>query len=305
MLLESVLVGAVRGGTSLVYATLGETVSERAGVINLGTEGSMLAGALAAYAVGIETGSPWLGVLAGIAAGAALALVHGFLVLRRGANQIATGLAVTFLGLGLTSLYGQGYVSQGVEPFTTRAVPGLSDLPFLGPILFDHDPLTYISFFIVPAVWLWLHRTGVGLRLRAAGERPEVLSTMGTSPERLRWLAVAIGGALAGVGGAQLATAFARTWSEDMVAGRGFIAVALVIFAGWNPLLTIVGAYLFSGAVAFQLELQARGTDISIFILDAIPYVVVLVVLAALSRRRRFAMPESLESVFDVHPSAP
>lgn len=305
MLVESVLVGAVRGGTSLVFATLGETVSERAGVINLGTEGSMLAGALTAYAVGIETGSPWLGVLAGMLAGAALAMVHGFLVLRRGANQIATGLAVTFLGLGLTSLFGQSYVSQGVEAFSTHAVPGLSDLPFIGPILFDHDPLTYLSFFIVPVVWLWLFRTGVGLRLRSAGERPDVLKTMGTSPERLRWLALAVGGGLAGIGGAQLATAFARTWSEDMVAGRGFIAVALVIFAGWNPLLTIVGAYLFSGAVAFQLELQARGTDISIFILDAIPYVIVLVVLAALSRRRRFAMPEALESVFDVQPSAP
>lgn len=304
MLLESVLVGAVRGGTSLVFATLGETVSERAGVINLGTEGSMLAGALAAYAVGIETGRPWLGVAAGMVAGGLLALVHGFLVLRRGANQIATGLAVTFLGLGLTSLFGQDYVSQGVEPFTTHAVPGLADLPFVGPILFDHDPLTYLSFAIVPAVWWWLHRTGVGLRLRSAGERPEVLATMGTSPERLRWLALAVGGGLAGVGGAQLATAFARTWSEDMVAGRGFIAVALVIFAGWNPLLTIVGAYLFSGAVAFQLELQARGTDVSIFVLDAIPYIVVLLVLAALSRRRRFAMPESLQSVFDAQPSA-
>lgn len=303
MLIETVMVGAVRGGTSLVFATVGETICERSGVINLGTEGSMLAGALAAYAVGIETGSPWLGALAGLVAGGLLACVHGFVTLRRGANQIATGLAVTFLGLGLTSLFGQDYVSQGVEPFAAVAVPGLAELPFLGPVLFDHDPLTYLSFVLVPLSWVVLYRTGIGLRLRAAGERPEVLATMGTSPARYRWLAVAAGGALAGLGGAQLATAFARTWSEDMVAGRGFIAVALVIFAGWNPLLTIVGAYLFSGAVAFQLELQARGTDISIFLLDAIPYLVVLAVLAGLSRRRRFAMPEALRSVFDVEPA--
>lgn len=298
-MLEAVLVGAVRGGTAIVFAAAGETVAERSGVINLGVEGSMLAGALAAYAIGIETGNPWLGVLAGMTAGLLLSLVHAFMVLRRRANQIATGLAVTFLGLGATSLFGQDYVSQGVEPLEAMPIPGLADLPFLGPILFDHAPLTYLSFAVPPLVWLFLYRTGTGLRIRAAGERPEVLSTMGNSPERARWLAIAIGGALAGIGGAELATAFARTWSEDMVAGRGFIAVALVIFAGWNPLLTIAGAYLFSGAVAFQLELQARGTEISIFILDAIPYLLVLIVLAALSGRRRFAAPEALDAVFD------
>ena len=298
-MLEAVLIGAVRGGTSIVFAAVGETISERSGVINLGVEGSMLAGALTAYAVGIETGSPWIGAGAGVAAGVLLALVHAFMVIRREANQIAVGLAVFFLGLGGTSLFGQGYVSQGVQPFTAHAVPGLSDLPFLGPILFDHDPLTYLSFLIVPAAWFFLMRTGTGLRIRAAGERPEVLETMGTSTARVRWLAIAIGGGLAGLGGAQLATAFARTWSEDMVAGRGFIAVALVIFAGWNPLFTIAGAYLFSGAVAFQLELQARGAEISIFLLDAIPYLAVLVVLAALSGRRRHAAPEALNAVFD------
>lgn len=283
----------------MVFAATGETITERAGVINLGTEGSMLAGALAAYAVGVETGSPWLGAVAGLVAGCALALVHGFLVLVRKANQIATGLAITFLGLGLTSLFGQGYVSEGVEAFDVINIPLLADLPFLGPILFQHDPLTYLSFAVAPAAWWFLHRTGLGLRIRAAGERPGVLSTMGTDPVRLRWIALAAGGGLAGLGGAQLATAFARTWSEDMVAGRGFVAVALVIFAGWNPLLTFVGAYLFSGAEAFQLELQTRGTDISIFILSAIPYATVIVVLAALSGRRRHAAPEALDEVFD------
>ncbi len=298
-MIEAICIGAVRGGTSIVFAAVGETVTERSGIINLGTEGSMLAGALSAYAVGIETGSPLLGALAGLCGGLALSLVHALLVINRGANQVATGLAVTFLGLGLTSLYGQSYVSQGVEPLAAIPIPGLSDLPFVGPVLFDHDLLTYLSFVIVPAAWFLLYRTGLGLRIRAAGERPEVLSSMGTSPARVRWIAVAIGGACAGLGGAQLATAFARTWSEDMIAGKGFIAVALVIFAGWNPMLTIVGAYLFSGAVAFELQLQARGTGISIFLLDAIPYLVVLAVLLLLSGRRRHAAPESLDSVFD------
>ena len=298
-MLEAILIGAVRGGTSMVFATVGETVCERSGVINLGVEGSMLAGALTAYAVGIETGSPWLGALAAVVAGLLLSMVHAFMVIRRRANQIATGLAVTFLGLGATSLFGQGYGSQGVKAFTTHAVPGLSDLPFLGPILFDHDPLTYLSFGVAPAAWWFLYRTGLGLRIRAAGENPEVLETMGTSSERVRWIAVAVGGGLAGLGGAQLATAFGRTWSEDMIAGRGFIAVALVIFAGWNPLVTVAGAYLFSGAVAFQLELQARGAEVSIFLLDAIPYIAVLAVLAGMSGRRRHAAPEALNAVFD------
>lgn len=296
---EAILTGAVRGGTSMVFAGVGETITERSGVINLGTEGSMLAGALTAYAVGIETGNPYLGALAGMVAGMLLAFVHGFLVIRRRANQIATGLAVTFLGLGLTALYGQDYVSQGVVPLDAIAIPALSDIPFLGSILFDHDLLTYASFAIAPAAWWMLHRSGIGLRIRAAGERPGVLESMGTAPDRIRWIAIAMGGALTGLGGAQLATAFARTWSEDMVAGRGFIAVALVIFAGWNPMMIVAGAYLFSGAVAFQLELQARGTNISIFILDSIPYLAVIAVLAALSGRRRFAGPEALDEVFD------
>ncbi len=304
MIVESILVGAVSGGTSIVFATVGETIAERSGVINLGVEGSMLSGALAAYAVGVETGNPWLGAVAGLLAGLVLSWVHAFLVLSRKANQVATGLAVTFLGLGATSLFGQSYVSQGVVPLPAYPIPGLADLPFLGPILFDHDALTYLSFALAPAAWFFLYRTGVGLRVRAAGERPDVLDTMGSSPTAMRWLAISIGGALAGLGGAQLATAFARTWSEDMVAGRGFIAVALVIFAGWNPMITIAGAYLFSGAVAFQLELQARGTDISIFLLDAIPYALVLVVLALLSKRRRFAAPEALDKVFDAEVQA-
>jgi ABC-type uncharacterized transport system permease subunit len=297
-MIEAIAVGAVRGGTSVVFAGIGETVAERSGVIYLGAEGSMLVGALTAYAVGIETGSPWLGALCAVLTGVALSMVHGLLVIARGANQIATGLAITFLGLGATALFGQSYVSQGVEPFEPWAIPVLSEIPFVGNVLFDHDPLTYLSFAVAPAAWWFLFRSGPGLRIRAAGEKPEVLGTMGVDAARSRWIALAVAGGMSGLGGAQLATAFARTWSENMVAGRGFIAVALVIFAAWNPLHMLGGAYLFSGAVAFELQLQARGTDISIFLLDAIPYLVVIAVLSLLSRSRRHAAPESLASVF-------
>lgn len=298
-MLEAVMTGAVAGGTSILFATLGELVAERSGVINLGTEGSMLAGALAAYAVGIETGSPWLGVLAGLVAGAALAAVHAGIVLWRGANQIAVGLVVTFLGLGLTALFGQPYVGQGVVALEPVALPGLSELPFLGPVLFDHDPLTYLSFVAVGVLW-WLLRSSVlGLRVRSAGERPEVLAVFGTSPRLVRLGAVVVGGALAGLGGAQLSTAFTLNWSEGMTVGRGFVAVALVIFAAWDPLKAVIGAYLFSGAIALQLQLQAQGSDISRYLLQALPYLVVILVLVALSRRRVGTAPEALDRVFE------
>lgn len=298
MLLESVLAGAVRGGTSILFPTLGEVIAERSGVINLGTEGCMLGGALAGYAVGLDSGSIWVGVLAGMAAGAALALLHAFLVISRGANQIACGLVITFLALGLTALYGQDYVGQGVNAIRAVPIPGLADLPFVGAVLFDHDPLTYLSFLAAPAAWFVLFRTRTGMTVRSAGERPEVLEVYGTSPAWVRYLAVVAGGALAGLGGAQLATAFALNWSENMVAGRGFVAVALVIFAGWDPRRAIVGAYLFSGAIALQLQLQARGWELSRYLLEALPYLTVIGVLVVLSRRRRHAAPEALARVF-------
>jgi len=297
-MLQEVMTGAVAGGTSILYPIVGETFTQRSGVINLGTEGSMLAGALTAYIVGIETGSVWLGALAGALAGAALALVHAFMVLTRGANQIATGLVVTFLGIGLTALFGQDYVGQGVNAFASVPIPGLSDLPFFGPVLFDHDPLTYLAILAGPIAWLVLYRTRFGLMVRAAGERPEVLLAYGMSATQIRYIATLLGGALAGVGGAQLATAFTLNWSENMTVGRGFVAVSLVIFAAWNPMKAIVGAYLFSGAIALQLYLQANGTDFSQYLLQAAPYIAVIVILAALSRRRLHDSPESLSKVF-------
>lgn len=299
-MIEAILAGAVRGGSSILFAALGETVSEKAGVINLSTEGSMLVGALSAYAVAVETGNAWLGVLAGAAAGATLAALFAAMVVWRGANQLATGIVVLFLALGVTALLGRDYVGVGVEGFDRWAVPLLSDIPFVGTILFDQDPLTYLALLAAPAVWFLLNRTRPGLLVRAAGERGEVLFAAGHSPRLVRFSAVAFGGMLAGIGGAQLSIALALNWSENMVAGRGFVAVALVIFAGWNPIGALVGALFFGGVESLQLQLQAEGVSLPADLLNALPYLATLVVLVVLSRRRLHAAPEGLSRVFEI-----
>ena len=303
-LVIDVLSGGVRGGTSIMYAGLGETVSERSGVINLGTEGSMLIGALTAYAVGVETGSPWLGVLAAAATGGLLALLHAYLVVRRGASQFASGLTLLFLALGLTSLFGASYVGQPVVGFDKLDVPVLGDLPFLGPILFQQDPLLYLSYVMVPLVWFLLFKTRIGLLIRTAGERSDSLTVHGYSVLTLRMLAVTFGGCLAGVGGAHLSTAYANAWFENMVSGRGFIAVALVIFAVWSPWRVMGGAYLFGTAIALGPALQARGYEINQFLLAAVPYVLTLLVLTVLGKRTLSSSPAELKRVFENAPPA-
>jgi simple sugar transport system permease protein len=286
--------GAISGGTSLLYAALGETISERAGVINVGTEGTMLVGALTAFAVSVNTGNLWLGVLSGAAAGAVLASVHAVMVVYRNASQLATGLVVMFLALGLTALYGAPYVSANIHGFTAVRVPLLGSIPVLGEAIFNQDPLVYLSYFAVPATYLLLFRTRWGLLIRTAGERPEALRAYGVSPRTVRAIAVVLGGALAGIGGAQLSTALALSWSEGMSAGRGFIAVALVIFAGWGPARVMGGAYLFGIAITLGSVLQVRGVRVNQFLIDSIPYLLTLAVLVVLARRRRQLAPEAL-----------
>jgi simple sugar transport system permease protein len=298
-LVVDVMSGAVRGGTSVMYAALGETVSERAGVVNLGTEGCMLVGALGGFATAHATGSPWAGVLAGALAGAALAAVHAVLVVFRGANQFASGLTLLFLALGLTSLYGSGYVGQEIHALNPVAVPLLSDLPVLGPVVFHQDPLTYLSYLTAPALFAVLAYTRPGLLLRAAGERAEVLTVHGYRVATARVAAVVAGGALAGVGGAHLSIAYAQSWFENMIVGRGFIAVALVIFASWQPLRVLAGAYLFGAALALSPALQARGVGVNQFALDVLPFLVTLLVLAFLGRRTLLNAPDELRRVFD------
>lgn len=259
----------------------------------------MLSGALAAYAVTVETGSLTLGVFAGALAGLMMAAVHGAMVVYRNANQLATGIAVMFLALGVTSLLGRSYVGVGIDGMDTWHVPLLSDIPFLGPILFQHDPLTYLAILLAPVVWWMTYRSRAGLLLRAAGERGEVLYAYGHSPAHVRMLAVCAGGLLAGLGGAQLSVAYAVNWSEDMTQGRGFVAVALVIFAAWNPLGAMWGSLFFGGVLSLQLQLQAEGVGVSPFFLDALPYVATILVLIVFSRRHRNAAPEGLARLFD------
>jgi len=296
--------GAVRGGTSILFAALGETIAERAGVINLGTEGSMLAGALTAYAVTAQTGSPWVGVIAGAFAGGLIALVHAIMVVRYRTNQLATGLVVLFLGLGLTSLFGASYVSEIIKPFKTWKVPGLGSLPWIGDIFFNQDPLVYLSYFAAPAVWWLLYRTRAGLLLRSAGEQPDALSAYGYSPSLVQIIAVTVGGMFAGIGGAQLSTAYANAWFENMTQGRGFIAVALVIFAAWDPIKAVFGAYLFGAALTLGPALQARGYGLNQFALDVLPYVMTLLALVLFGRKRVDHAPEGLKSVFELAPSS-
>jgi general nucleoside transport system permease protein len=290
-----ILTGAIFGGTAILYAGLGETISERAGVINVGTEGTMLVGALAGYAGAVSFHNVWLGVLVGALAGAALAAVHAVMVVYRGASQLASGLVVMFLAIGLTDLYGNSYVSTNItDGFNAIAIPGLSKIPYLGAIFFDHDPLVYVSYAMVPAVGWLIFRSRWGLLLRTAGERPDVLNVYGFSARKVRFAAVVAGGALAGVGGAQLATAVAQSWSQDMTAGRGFVAVALVIFAGWNPYRVVAGAYLFGAAITLGNELQIHGVKVNPFLVDSIPYLLTLIVLTAIARKQGHVVPQSL-----------
>jgi ABC-type uncharacterized transport system permease subunit len=299
MFVEDVLTGAVRYGASVLFATQGELVAERAGIINLGTEGSMLCGALCGFAVAAQTGSALLGAVAGLAAGALIALLHAFVVIDRRANQLAAGLAITFLGLGLTAAIGTSFVDRRIDGLGQAPIPLLSDVPFLGNVLFDHDLLTYLALLLGPLLWWFIFRTRWGLLLRATGEDPEVVRAYGHSPRRIQYLATVAGGALAGLGGAQLVLAYTLNWVEDATAGRGFVACALVIFAAWRPLRATVGALVFGGAVALQLQLQARGVDVSSFVLGMVPYVLTLLVLAVASWRGGQRVPAGLKAVFD------
>jgi simple sugar transport system permease protein len=298
-ILVAVLGGAVRSGTSVLFACLGELIAERAGVVNMGTEGCMLTGAMGAFAATAATGNPWVGALAGGLCGASLAGVHAYVAVLRGANQLASGLAVTILGLGVTSFWGRSLVSVQIQGMSPVDVPVLSGLPVLGPMLFQHDPLTYLAVALSPALWFLLYRTRWGLVLRATGERSEVVYSVGSSPALVRCAAVLAGGFLAGLGGAQLAVAYTLNWVENMTQGRGYVAVALVIFAAWSPLVALAGSYLFGGASSLQLALQAQGVGVSPFLMSAVPYLVTLAVLILVGHRRRRAMPDELRTVFE------
>jgi simple sugar transport system permease protein len=292
--LEQTLIGGVEGGTAILLPAIGELLGERAGIVNLGTEGCMLAGALGSFAVAAETGSVWTGIVVGMALGAVLASAHAWLVVRRKADQLASGLLLWFLALGVTSVFGTDYISAVVDPLPKVAIPGLSKIPWVGPILFDHEVLVYVGYVLVALVWYVFYRTRVGLLLRATGERPEVVATTGGRPQLVQITAVVLGGAISGLGGAQLSVAYVDSWSNDMTSGYGFVAVAVVLFASWRPLRVLGGAYLFGIVLSAAAVLQAHGVSVNQYLLDALPYLVTLIALAALARRGTADAPEEL-----------
>ena len=293
-----VVSSAIFSGTSLLYTTLGEVIGERSGIVNLGLEGVMLVSASFGFAVTKTTGSPYLGILAAILAGGLMNMVFGYLVVTRRANQLASGLAVMFFGYGLSALIGKSFVGAKINPLPRYELPGLSGLPLVYTSLFKFDFLIFLVVPMAVLIWWLLYRTRWGLGLRAVGENADTAFASGRNPQRVRYQALLVGGMLAGLGAAHLAIAYTMDWSEYMTAGRGFIAVALVIFSKWDPLRAIAGALLFSAAVAFQLLLQSSGVQVSPFLLDTIPYILTLMVLIAWGGNRRQSAPASLGRVY-------
>lgn len=301
--LQFVLITGVAASTPVLLAALGELLSERSGILNLGVEGMMLVGAVAGFIAMDASGSVLVGVGAAMLAGIGLALVHAFFTITLRTNQIVTGLALALLGTGLSAFFGKPYV--GLPPKARVgewSLGPLADIPYVGPILFDQTPFFYCAFFLTATVAFYLRRTRPGLVLRALGERPEALDVLGAPVVALRYAYVALGGALSGLGGASLSLSYTPSWVENMTAGRGWIAVALVIFALWRPWPLLLGAILFGAADALGGVLQAQGTSINSYLLAMTPYLLTLVVLAVTGRaalRRRVGVPVALGVAYD------
>ncbi len=300
-LTEAILFTITTAATPLLLAALGELVVERSGVLNLGVEGMIVMGAVLAFAATQLSGSPYIGALFGMFAGCAMALLFGFMTLTLVTNQVATGLALTILGLGLSGMIGESFVGQAGTKLEPITIPVLSSIPLIGKLLFDQDLIFYISILGVFGVGWFLFRTRAGLQLRAIGDSHGSAHALGISVIRTRYLAVLFGGACAGLAGAQLSLVYTPQWVENMSAGRGWIALALVVFASWRPLRVLAGAYLFGAVTIGQLHAQALGFGIPSQFLSALPYLATIVVLVLISRNRRLTLmntPASLGQSF-------
>lgn len=296
-LLTNILYAMVRTGTPLLLVALGELICEKSGVLNLGQEGMMLFGAVIGFIVASSSGSLWLGVLLAMAAGMLLALLFATVALGFNANQVATGLALTIFGVGLSSFVGAAWVGKPLAGFEPIAIPLLSEIPLLGRMLFAQDALVYLSFALFAGVAWLLLKSRVGLIIQAVGENPDAASAMGLPVLRVRTLAVLFGGALAGLAGGYLSLAYTPMWAENMSAGRGWIALALVVFASWRVLRVLLGAYLFGLASILHLVAQGIGLAIPANLLAMLPYLATILVLVLLSRdaiKTRLFAPLSL-----------
>lgn len=302
-LIVNIMLGIIIAATPLVFASVGELVAEKSGVLNLGVEGMMIIGAVAGFAATIETGSFTAGIIAAVLAGALLALLFAVLTQSLLANQVATGLALTMFGLGLAALIGQSYSGKSAPDFPKLDIPGLSDLPVIGPLIFGQDALVYLSFVLTGAVAWFLTRTRTGLIIRAIGENHDAAHAIGYPVVAYRYAALMFGGACAGLGGAYLSIVQTPLWVEDMTAGRGWIALALVVFAAWRPWRALLGAYLFGGITIIQLHGQALGLEIEPQLLAMLPYLATIAVLVLISydkTRARLNAPANLGQTFYV-----
>jgi general nucleoside transport system permease protein len=291
---EQTLIGGVSGGTAILLPALGELIGERAGVINLGTEGAMLAGALGAYAMTQSSGVIWYGIIAGVLAGAAVGLAHSWITIRRGGDQIASGLLLWFLALGVTSVFGTAYVGTAITPLPNIAIPGLNSIPWVGVILFDQNILVYAGYVLVAVIWFVFYRTRVGLILRATGERPEVVAATGGKPQLVQIVAVTIGACLGGLGGAQLSHRLCRQLVQQydqrlrVRFGRGRALCGLAPGAGARRGIPV------RHRARRRIGTAGHGVSVNQYLLDALPYLVTLLVLAVFARRGRSETPEEL-----------
>jgi len=295
------IAATLNAGTVLALASLGLLINEKAGIVNLGAEGMMLCAAIAGFAAVVHTGSDLLGFAAGIGAGALLALIFGALVIWLNTNQYATGLAVSLFGAGFSAFVGVGYVQQKMPERLQFEVPWLADIPLLGPALFRQHPLVYLTVLLALALIWFLYRTRAGLVLRSVGESPESAHALGYPVRRIRLLAVVAGGALCGLSGAYISIVYTPLWVEGMVAGKGWIALALTTFATWRPARVLLGAYLFGGVTMLQFHLQGDGVEVPSQFLTMLPYLATIVVLALISRNPqwiRINMPASIGKPF-------
>lgn len=291
----SLLAATIQAGTPILFATLGEILTEKGGLLNLGVEGIMLVGALAGFMTALLTGSPILAFAVGGLAGAATASLHGIVCIWFLGSQVVSGLALTIFGTGLANFFGTPYIGQTAPGFDKFSLPLLGDIPLLGTVFFQQDVLVYVSYLVPFLLWAVFRYTRLGLAIRAAGESPAATRAAGLSVLRYRWIALLGGGMLVGFGGAYLSLAYTHLWTNGLTAGRGWIAVALVIFAFWRPVRAMAGAYLFGGVMAFQLRLQAMGTTLPSSILLMLPYVLTIVTLALASwRGKRNEAPAAL-----------
>ena len=318
-MLEAILLTIATASTPLLIAAVGELVVERSGVLNLGVEGMMVMGAVTGFGVALSTGSPWLGVLAAILVGALFSLLFGFLTLTLVTNQVATGLALTLLGLGFSGMLGVGFVGLPGARLPNLSIPVLSDLPLVGRLVFGQDPIFYLSIILTAGVAWFLFRTRAGLTLRSIGDNHGSAHALGINVIGIRYLAVMFGGACAGLAGAHLSLVYTPQWVENMTAGRGWIALALVVFASWRPWRVLAGAYLFGAISIAQLHIQAIDLDDLGFLpgplywiaglvksvpsqfLSSLPYLATVIVLVLISRNRRLTMmntPASLGRPF-------